>query len=109
MSTPLDYHTAGWLVGILEGEGSFDLAKGRYPRIRLGMTDADVVRKAAGLMGSTVYTEFRYPHKPMFRTEVWGARAADLMENLLPWMGARRSARVAEVLGEYRRQSSHVA
>lgn len=89
-----------WLAGLLEGEGSFDLHKGRYPRIRVGMTDRDVVGRAATLMGAKVRLSLKpAPAKAMFHAEVSGERATALMRLLLPHMGARRSAKIAEVLG----------
>lgn len=89
-----------WLAGLLEGEGTFDLHRGRYPRIRVGMSDRDVVGRAATLMGSSVRLSLKpAPMKAMFHAEVSGTRAADLMRALLPHMGARRSAKIAEVLG----------
>ena len=43
-----------WLAGLLEGEGCFRLDKGKYPIIRLGMGDEDVVVRAASLMKTRV-------------------------------------------------------
>lgn len=43
-----------WLAGLLEGEGTFDLHRGKYPRVRVGMTDRDVVGRAATLMDTRV-------------------------------------------------------
>lgn len=92
-----------WLAGLLEGEGSFDLHKGRYPRIRLGMTDRDVVGRAATLMGTKVRTTLRpAPWTATFHTEVSGARAEAILWDLLPLMGARRSSKIATILGHAR-------
>lgn len=89
-----------WLAGLLEGEGSFDLHKGKYPRIRVGMTDRDVVGRAATLLGAQVRTTLRpKPLSATFHAEVSGARAAEAMAQLLPHMGARRSSKIATVLG----------
>lgn len=89
-----------WLAGLLEGEGSFDAHRGKYPRIRLAMTDRDIVGRAASLMGA----EFRLslhpaPAKATWHTEISGERAAEIMREILPFMGARRSQRIADVLG----------
>jgi len=92
-----------WLAGLLEGEGTFDAHKRKYPRIRVGMTDRDVVGRAATLMGTRVRLSLKaFPQKPTWHAEMQGPRAADLMEALLPYMGARRSAAIAQVLGNYR-------
>lgn len=88
-----------WLAGILEGEGTFDLHRGRYPRVRLGMTDRDVVGRAASLMDTTIRLSLRAaPQKPSWHAEASGDRAASIMAAVLPHMGARRSQRIAEVL-----------
>ena len=89
-----------WLVGILEGEGCFDAHRGKYPRIRVGMKDRDVVGRVATLIGARVRVSLKpAPFAPMFHTEVQGERAAELMRQVLPHMGARRSSKIAEILG----------
>jgi hypothetical protein len=99
-------HDRLWLAGLLEGEGTFDLSKGRYPRIRLAMTDRDVVGRAATLMDTSIRLSLkRAPSAPTWHSEVSGPRAEAIMREILPFMGARRSQRIAEVLAgaEYRR------
>ncbi|MEV0267738.1 hypothetical protein AB0H43_03100 [Hamadaea sp. NPDC050747] len=89
-----------WLAGLLEGEGTFDLHRGRYPRVRVEMVDRDVIGRAATLLGTSVrVTLKRKPFKSTWHAEVSGTRAEAVMRALLPHMGARRSARIAEVLG----------
>lgn len=88
-----------WLAGLLEGEGTFDAHRGRYPRIRVGMTDRDVVSRAASLMGATVRLSLRQaPASPVWHAELSGARAEAIMAEVLPYMGTRRSQRIAETL-----------
>lgn len=99
-------HDRLWLAGLLEGEGTFDLSKGRYPRIRLAMTDRDVVGRAATLMDTSIRLSLkRAPSAPTWHSEVSGPRAEAIMREILPFMGTRRSQRIAEVLAgaEYRR------
>lgn len=89
-----------WLAGLLEGEGTFDLHRGKYPRIRLAMTDRDVVGRAASLMGTSIRLSIRTDgHKATFHTETSGKKAVAIMEALLPYMGARRTSKIAEILG----------
>lgn len=91
-----------WLAGLLEGEGTFDLHKQKYPRIRVGMTDRDVVGRAATLMGSSIRVSLPMDYsKTMFHAELSGERAAVIMRDLLPHMGARRSSKIGEILGQY--------
>lgn len=97
-----DHDDLVWLSGLLEGEGTFDLHRGKYPRIRLGMTDRDVVGRAASLMGARIRMSIPLDHsKTMFHTEISGARAAAIMRTLLPYMGARRSGKIGQILGGY--------
>lgn len=89
-----------WLAGLLEGEGSFDAHKGRYARVRLGMTDRDIVTRAATVMGSRVRLALHaLPDKASWHTEITGTTAVEIMREILPYMGARRSQKIAEVLG----------
>ena len=91
-----------WLAGLAEGEACFDLHKGRSPRIRIGMTDRDVVERAATLVGSSCRLQLRVPpHAPMWHAELQGPRAAALMRDLLPFMGSRRSTRIATALAVF--------
>lgn len=98
--TQIEHADLMWLVGLAEGEASFDAQRGKYPRIRIAMADRDVVGRAATLMGCRVRLSLHpAPYKAMFHAEIQGERAADLMRQLLPHLGARRSAKVAEILG----------
>lgn len=88
-----------WLAGLLEGEGTFDAHRGRYPRVRLAMTDRDVVGRAASLMDTTIRLSLHEaPSSPTWHAELSGARAEEIMREVLPFMGTRRSQRIAEVL-----------
>lgn len=89
-----------WLAGLLEGEGTFDLHRKKYPRVRVGMSDRDVVGRAATLMGARVRSSLKpYPASAMWHAEVSGEKAVAIMESVLPHMGSRRSGKIATVLG----------
>ncbi|WGH21383.1 LAGLIDADG endonuclease [Arthrobacter phage Emotion] len=89
-----------WLAGLLEGEGSFDAHRGKYPRIRLAMTDRDIVGRAASLMDTKLRLSLHpAPNKATWHSEISGGRAAAIMREILPFMGARRSSKIAEILG----------
>lgn len=97
-----------WLSGLLEGEGAFDLHRDRYPRIRLQMTDRDVVARAAALMDTNVRASLkRPPASTTWNAEVSGEKAATLMAALLPYMGARRSRRIGDTLAGYAYYKGH--
>lgn len=105
-----DRDDAIWLAGLLEGEGTFDAHRGKYPRIRLAMTDRDIVGRAATLMGSRIRLSLkREPAAPTWHAELSGPRAAAIMAELLPYMGTRRSGRIAEVLAVYHYRTAPAA
>lgn len=92
-----------WLAGLIEGEGSFWNRSKRYcaPVVQLAMTDEDVVIRAAIAMGATKVVQESSPTKAgklIYRTNVYGAAAIELMERLLPYMGKRRTQKIAELL-----------
>lgn len=90
-----------WLAGLLEGEGTFDLHRGKYPRVRVAMTDRDVVGRAATLIGSRVRLSMKpAPYQATWHAEVSGEKASAVMKAVLPFMGSRRSGKIASIIGE---------
>jgi hypothetical protein len=97
-----------WLAGLLEGEGCF----GAYPQksrlgprliIELGMTDKDVVERAANILGSSVYAQQKSKSmgpntKTYYRARVKHRRAAAWMKMLYPLMGKRRKDKIQKAL-----------
>lgn len=76
---------------------------GGRPRLQLKMTDEDVVRRFAAIVGGTVYGPYLYEQpdghvrKPAW---LWTSDAADpreIMRRFAPWLGVRRAARLAEL------------
>ena len=103
--TEQDFH---WLVGILEGEGSF--LKGppsapNQPRISISMTDADVIQRVADLFGITYChsrLDLRNPNwKCAFVAKIAGLPAVTIMKKLQPFMGARRQAQIQKAIDSY--------
>jgi hypothetical protein len=89
-----------WLAGLFEGEATFDLHRGKYPRVRIGMTDRDVIGRAATLMGCKVTSRYHEaPNQATWHAEISGDKAERVMAAVLPYMGARRSGRIATILG----------
>ena len=88
----------GWLIGILEGEGCFDMTG--TPRIRVVMTDKDtIVRTAEALGGGTIrYFAGRYKRKQHWSIEVTGDLAIEWMKKVQPHMGRRRKERIQDTL-----------
>lgn len=92
---------AAWLAGLLEGEGCFDAMRARYPRIRVEMTDRDVVERVRSLVGTSasIQTPKRRPHhKPSFMLQIIGPSVPALLRQIRPWLGQRRGMKVDELL-----------
>ena len=103
-----DPRALSWLVGLLEGEGTFSLTcdkKGNcYPVISVNMCDASVIRSAAKLLEapSVALREARRAEwRPTFVTQVGGAHAAEWMKRLRAFMGHRRSEAIDVALSQY--------
>lgn len=95
-----------WAAGVFEGEGSFHA--GRGVGMKVAMTDEDVVRRFADVMGWRVYGPYLQKEsrpgwskarKPIFHARVDNfeqVQAAIAM--FWPWLGVRRRSRAAELL-----------
>lgn len=92
----------GWLVGILEGEGSFFLSRG-YPVIQVRMVDEDAIQKLAKLLN----TNYGLEHPPSWKERGWSAQysirkqkgSKDLLEELLPYFSSRRQEQIRLIIG----------
>lgn len=94
---------AAWLSGILEGEGWFGerRGEGRSPRpiIALKMCDRDIVERVAKLFGGKAVTLTRREiGRNQFTTRAQGEDAISIMQQILPWMGERRSETIEILL-----------
>jgi len=95
-----------WLVGLLEGEGTFTVTGVRgpmYPVVAVKMCDEDVIQRVARMFGATVY-RLEPEHEawsPVYATKIGGHRAAEWMRRLRPFMGQRRTAAIDAALGAY--------
>lgn len=98
MLVDLHREDAAWLAGLLDGEGCFDSPRGN-PRVRVKMTDLDVVLRAADLMGAKTYLEpaQRAEWSDTMVAQITGEPAVAVMRAVLPWMGSRRSAKITEI------------
>lgn len=98
-AAPIHREDAAWLAGLLDGEGCFDSPRGN-PRVRVKMSDLDVVLRAADVMGATTYNEnsWREDYKPLMVAQTTGDNAVAVMRAILPWLGSRRSAKVTEII-----------
>jgi hypothetical protein len=95
-----------WLVGLLEGEGSFmsgPPSSPNTPRISIAMTDEVVLARVGEICG-TKYQSLRSrnaKHKNVFRIHVRGSKAIALMRQVYPFMGNRRQEQIDRVFNSY--------
>ena len=93
-----------WAAGLFEGEGCIWLAGGTYPRIKLLMTDRDVVERFADVVGGTCRERSHHRHdapshlKPIYGVEMTGAEAKRVLRMFLPYLGERRGAKAREAM-----------
>ncbi len=108
-----------WLVGILEGEGTFTPIRQRNkagdqiysrPRIQLQSNDKDVVERAARLLKANVVgpylnkrserPSFNDNPKPCWVVTVTRRDTEELLRRMLPEMSARRQEQIEQALKE---------
>jgi hypothetical protein len=95
-----------WLAGLMEGEGSFQAgppSSPNLPILGIEMTDEDVVRRVADILGVTVQTiaPRRTRWKVTHAARIRGAKAVAWMVALYPLLGARRRAQVGRAVASY--------
>lgn len=94
-----------WLAGLFEGEGYLSRIKASGIRLGINMTDEDVIRRVGNLVGGQVYPRKRPASRPNWKP-LWAWQLTnwpdvlELCALLLPWMGARRRAKMEEVIAE---------
>lgn len=111
----ITYFELGWLVGLLEGEGSFRFysprEKGGTQGIHINMTDFDTMETAAKLMqkitGKTVIIkDYRKPknvnHQQSYVIELSGDSARKLMRAIVSHMHFRRRKRIWQCLNGFK-------
>lgn len=96
---PLTTEQAAWLAGLLDGEGCFDLTR-NSPRVRVKMSDHDVILRAADLMNARVHVEppRLSHHKPCMVAQVHGDTAVAVLRSILPYLGARRTEKATAII-----------
>lgn len=97
-----------WAAGLFEGEGSISVHTATrsghtYRRlcIALGSTDEDVIRAFQRAVGvgnvNGPYGPYPGSNRPCWRWQITGTKAEAVLDRLLPFLGARRTARAEEV------------
>jgi hypothetical protein len=101
-----------WLAGLFEGEGCVcivgktDRYKGS-PRVIIGMTDEDVITRAANLMGTKVCfvskntlnnaRHFAFAKKDQYQCMLHGNRALEFMKLFYDLLGLKHRSRIRMV------------
>ncbi len=110
----------GWLVGILEGEGSFGYY-GRTQRVSMEMTDKDTIERYVDIVGKVLskdfaVSEFQRKHRvnysfesTMYRLTLTGDNARQLMGFVVGLMSYRRRARIWQCLNGYTEKKKTLA
>lgn len=111
-----------WLAGLLEGEGCFSQARGqcgtrqRTPLVVITMTDHDVIETARVLFSQIGGREPRPPArralpsgKTAYRVHLSGLPAVRVMMAVRPFMGARRTLRINEIIAAWHPQHRSAA
>lgn len=110
-----------WVAGVVEGEGCFLLAKrpsGSFQLwVKVNMTDGDIILRLAettgvgntrGPVDVNKYNTGAARRKPMY---YWTVSKKDdvmwLLQELLPWLGERRSAKARELLEYAAQRQAH--
>jgi hypothetical protein len=102
-----------WVAGIIEGEGYFTTKGSGGLAVRVSMTDRDIIERLKALTGvGTLYVP-RNPRPGEWKQAyTWAVQdrqdAKALLEAILPWLGLRRTAKVEEVLAQYRAPIEYV-
>ena len=98
-----------WLAGLFEGEGTVSI-NGRSLTVRIGMTDDDVIARAAEIMQAKIYVRRRDQthYQPMWTAQAKGSVAAGVIMTLYPWLGIRRREQARTALAAWRRQGHGV-
>lgn len=101
-----------WLAGLLEGEGTFTWKKQKryqYPMVKVGSTDRDIIDRVREMWGGPV-PEFHRRRRAHWKDQ-WivarvGQPAVVVMQQVLPYMGERRAAKIQEILSRWEEHGS---
>lgn len=106
-----------WLAGILEGEGSFCIARdSKYPKqrrfsISVVSTDRDVIERSSTILCGYERVSgcsSNVGYKQVYQIHLTGKEAIAWMMTLYPLMSKRRKAKIKEVITEWKNYSSRL-
>ena len=105
---PLTDYEYGWLVALLEGEGTFGYTKNTQT-LHIKMCDKDVMLKLNAIFAKIFGQEFHmHTHLPpgQYDNEIWGIsiygeNAGYIMKSVVRHMGYRRRQQIYRALNEW--------
>lgn len=94
----------GWLVGLIEGDGSLTF-DGKHAVVALKITDLDTAQRFARLLGTTVSGPYHYEGqqlgpKPYYVTKIAGRRAREFMASAAGHFSLRRQGQITAIIGD---------
>jgi hypothetical protein len=106
-SAQLTEFELGWLVGLIEGDGTLTF-DGKNAVVALKITDLDTAQRFARLLRTTVSGPYHYEGqqlgpKPYYMTKIAGKRAREFMASAAPHFSVRRQAQIIEIIGDQMR------
>lgn len=95
-----------WLVGLLEGEGSFlkpSPSKPNEPKVDIEMKDLDAIRRVAALFGVTYRVRDRHRENTSitYHVRLAGTRAVQLMWAVRPYVCVRRREQIDRAVAHF--------
>jgi len=92
-----------WMAGLLEGEGCFMYRNG-CPSIQLSMTDKDIVKRGAKILGVGAHTPYKRDdgHKWVYACVATGTTAIGWMMTVYSLMGERRRSKIKNILEQWK-------
>jgi hypothetical protein len=102
----------GWLIGILEGEGTFIYSPKQTHRVTVSMGDEDTIDRVIDIMSRLINAYVakgqieprRIEYSVMYTANISGERARTLMRHVVKHMSYRRRARIWQALNKYIRR-----
>lgn len=99
----------GWLIGILEGEGTFIYNPKATHRVTVSMGDEDTINKVVDIMSRLIgdyvakgeLTPKKAEYSVMYTANVTGERARTLMKFVVKHMSNRRRTRIWQALNKF--------
>lgn len=94
----------GWLVGLIEGDGTLTF-DGKHAVVALKITDLDTAQQFARLLGTTVSGPYHYEgqqlgSKPYYMAKIAGKRAREFMASASEYFSVRRQGQIADIIGK---------